>query len=129
MADTEKITVNLSPVDLGRIDVLIEQGLFSNRTDLIRSAIRSLLQKNEAVIEDVTVRKSFSIGVLALGRRDLEELKRQNKKVTYRIIGALFLAKDIDPDLARETIESITVRGTLRASAELKEALKDRIKE
>ncbi len=129
MADTEKITVNLSPVDLGRIDVLIEQGLFSNRTDLIRSAIRSLLQKNEAVIEDVTVRKSFSIGVLALGRRELEELKRQNKKVTYRIIGALFLAKDIDPDLARETIESITVRGTLRASAELKEALKDRIKE
>ena len=129
MADTEKITINLSPVDLGRIDVLVEQGLFSNRTDLIRSAIRSLLQKNEAVIEDVTVRRSFSIGVLALGRRDLEDLKRQNKKVTYRIIGALFLAKDIDPDLARETIESITVRGTLRASAELKEALKDRIKD
>jgi len=127
MADTEKITINLSPVDLGRIDVLVEQGLFSNRTDLIRSAIRSLLQKNEAVIEDVTVRKSFSVGVLALGRRDLEKLERQNKKVTYRIIGALFLAKDIDPDLARATIESITVRGTLRASAELKEALKDRI--
>ena len=127
MADTEKITINLSPVDLGRIDVLVEQGLFSNRTDLIRSAIRGLIQKNEAVIEDVTVRKSFSVGVLALGRRDLEKLERQNKKVTYRIIGALFLAKDIDPGLARATIESITVRGTLRASAELKEALKDRI--
>ena len=127
MGDTEKITINLSPVDLGRIDVLVEQGLFSNRTDLIRTAIRGLLQKNEAVIEDVTARSSFSIGVVALGRRDLEELKRQNKKVAYRIIGALFLAKDIGPDLARETIESITVRGTLRASAELKEALKDRI--
>jgi len=127
MADTEKITINLSPVDLGRIDVLVEQGLFSNRTDLIRSAIRSVLDKNERVIEDVTMRRSYSIGALALSRRDLEELKQQNKKGVYRIIGALFLAKDIDPDLARETIESISVRGTLRASAELKEALKDRI--
>ncbi|MBN1857699.1 CopG family transcriptional regulator [Candidatus Bipolaricaulota bacterium] len=129
MADTEKITINLSPVDLGGIDVLVEQGLFSNRTDLIRSAIRSLLEKHERVIEDMTARKSFSIGVMAINREDLEKLKRQNKKTAYRIIGALFLANDIDPDLARETIESISVRGTLRASAALKEALKDRIKD
>jgi len=129
MGDTEKITINLSPVDLGRIDVLVEQGLFSNRTDLIRSAIRTLLSKEERVIEDVTTRKSFSIGVIMLNRRDLERLREEKKKVAYRIIGSLMLSKDIDPDLARETIESISVRGSLRMSAKLREALKDRIED
>ena len=129
MADTEKITINLSPVDLGRIDVLVEQGLFSNRTDLIRSAIRSLLEKQERVIEDVTTRRSYSIGVLAIDQRDLEKLKAEKKKVAYRIIGSLLLSHNIDPDLARETIESISVRGALRMSAKLREALKDRIRD
>lgn len=127
MSETEKITINLGPVDLGRIDVLVEQGLYSNRTDAIRSAIRTLLDRHEPVIQDVSVRKSFSLGVLVLGRSDLERWKAAGEKKSLHIIGHLSLAKDINPVLARETIESIRVRGTFRASEELKKSLADRI--
>jgi len=127
MSDTEKITINLGPVDLGRIDVLVEQGLYSNRTDAIRSAIRTLLDRHEPVIQNVSVQKSFSLGVLILSRADLERWKASGEKKSLHIIGHLSLAKDIAPELARETIESIRVRGTFRASEELKRALTDRI--
>lgn len=128
MSDTEKITINLGPVDLGRIDVLVEQGLYSNRTDAIRSAIRTLLDRHEPVIQEMSVRKSFSMGVLIYNQKDFERFKAEGRRVSIHVIGHLTLARDIDPQLARETIESISVRGVFRASDQLKEALADRIR-
>lgn len=126
MADTEKITINLGPVDLGRIDVLVEQGLYANRTDVIRTAVRNLLDKQDRVVQDVATRKSFVLGALIIGRGELEKLRAENKRASYRIIGSLVLKNDIDPELARETIEAIHVRGVYRASPEVKRALADR---
>jgi len=126
MSETEKITINLGPVDLGRIDVLVEQGLYSNRTDAIRTGIRNLLDRHEPVIQEISVRKSFSMGVLVYNQRDLERWKSEGKRVSLHIIGHLTLTRDIDPELAKETIESISVRGVFRASSEVKEALADR---
>ena len=40
----EKITINMSPVDLGQIDLLVREGFCQNRTDFIctaRSVINS----------------------------------------------------------------------------------------
>jgi len=127
MADTEKITINISPVDLGRVDLLVEQGLYSNRTDLIRTAIRNQLDRHESVIQEATSRRSFALGVLRYSRTDLEEWKNRGEKMSIRIIGMLSLASDIPPQLARDTIQTITVRGTFRASDEVRQALADRI--
>ena len=127
MSETEKITINLGPVDLGRIDVLVEQGLYSNRTDLIRTAIRNLLDRHEPVIEAHAVKWSFVLGVESISRSSLEKLRHEGKKVSLRVIGRLSLADDIEPDLARETIEAIRVRGSFHASPALREALADRI--
>ena len=127
MTDTEKITINLGPVDLGRIDVLVEHGLYSNRTDAIRTAVRNLLDRHENVIKNVTSRQSFTIGALILNRADLLKKKKQGKKLSINIIGLLSLSNDIDAELALEAIESISVRGVFRASAEVKAALKGRI--
>lgn len=128
MSETEKITINLGPVDLGRIDVLVEQGLYSNRTDAIRSAIRNLLDRHEPVIQEISVRRSYALGVLVYSRKDLEKLRSEGKKVSMHVIGLLTLMQDIEPELARETIESISVRGVFRAPESLKEALADRIR-
>ena len=127
MSETEKITINLGPVDLGRIDVLVEQGLYSNRTDAIRTGIRNLLDRHEPVIQEISVRKTYSMGVLIFSQSDLERWKSEGKRVSIHVIGHLTLARDIDPKLAREMIESISVRGVFRASSEVKEALADRI--
>ena len=127
MSETEKITINLGPVDLGRIDVLVEQGLYSNRTDLIRTAIRNQLDRHEPVIQAHAVKWSFVLGAESVTRSTLEELRRQGKKISLRVIGMLKLADDIDPQLARETIEVIRIRGSFHASPILREALADRI--
>ncbi len=127
MADTEKITINLSVVDLGRIDLLVEQGFYSTRTDFIRTAIRKQSDTHQAVIDDAITRRAFGIGVLAYSASDFEKKRQLNEKVNIRIIGLLIFHNDITPELALATIESIDVFGTFRASPEVKKALKDRI--
>jgi Arc/MetJ-type ribon-helix-helix transcriptional regulator len=127
VSETEKITVNLGPVDLGQIDLLVEQGLYSNRSDFIRSAIRSKLDHHQSVIQETARSWSLVLGAEHITNRWLEERREQGKKVAIRVIGALSFAKDVDSDLARSVIDSITVFGTLRLSPALREALADRI--
>jgi Arc/MetJ-type ribon-helix-helix transcriptional regulator len=127
MAETEKITINLSVVDLGRIDLLVDQGHFSNRTDLIRNAIRMKLNSYEASIEEVVAKRAMAVGVLAYSKVDLEKRLGKGEMMDFSIMGMLILAKDISPELAVATIKSVTVLGVFRASDEVKAALADRI--
>jgi len=127
VSETEKITINLGPVDLGQIDVLVEQGLYSNRTDLIRTAIRNQIERHNTVIEEVGVRQSYSFGVLIYSASELEKLRNDGKKLSIRIVGMLTLSPSISPELALETIESIWIRGKLIAPKGVLEALGDRV--
>ena len=127
MPDTEKITINLNVVDLGRIDLLVEQGFYTTRTDFIRAAIRSQVDKHKSEIQDTITRTSSVIGVLVYDAKDLEKLKANHERLKLNIIGMLVLTKDITPELARETIETIKVHGTFKAPEPVREALADRI--
>ena len=128
MADTEKITINMSAVDLGKVDLLVHEGLYSNRTDFIRTAIRSQLEKHNLEIQQSVTRHSYVIGVLTYDKADLEKRKLKGEKIKMTVVGLLHLADNISPELAREVIESIQVRGIFQASDEVKAALADRIK-
>jgi len=55
--DTEKMTINLGYVDLGHIDLMVQEGFYSNRTDFIRTAIRNQLERHADVVKQSTVRK------------------------------------------------------------------------
>ncbi|MFC2065158.1 CopG family transcriptional regulator [Chloroflexota bacterium] len=127
MADTEKITINLSVVDLGRIDLLAEQGFYSTRTDFIRTAVRNQLVRHEQDIQGTVTRKSIIAGVVLYGPKGLETKRQNNEMVEINVMGMLVLSDDITPELARATIASIKCFGVFKASAEIKEALKDRI--
>jgi Arc/MetJ-type ribon-helix-helix transcriptional regulator len=61
-ADTEKVTINLGLIDLGQIDLLVQEGFYSNRTDLIRTAIRNQLSTHGDVIRQTVARKSLVLG-------------------------------------------------------------------
>ena len=128
MPDSEKITINMSAVDLGKVDLLVQEGLYSNRTDFIRTAIRAQLEKHTLEVQQSVVRHSYGIGVFSYDRRELETLHAAGQKVTINVLGLLVLDDAIPVDLARETIASIQVRGIFQARPELKEALADRIK-
>jgi Arc/MetJ-type ribon-helix-helix transcriptional regulator len=126
MADTEKITINLSVVDLGRIDLLVSEGFYASRTDVIRTAIRNLLAGHDDSIKQNVQKKTMVLGVLSYNRSDLEEKRAAGETVDIRVVGMLVLDDDISPELARATISGLTVHGTFRASPAVKDALADR---
>src|SRR5574340_284933 len=127
MPDTEKITINMSAVDLGKVDLLVQEGLYSNRTDFIRTAIRNQLDKHTFEIQQSVSRHSYGIGGFEYGPADLEKLKSKGKKLKLSMIGYLRLSDKITPELALETIESVHVLGIFQASDEVKAALGERI--
>lgn len=126
MSDTEKITVNVGIVDLGRVDLLVQEGFYSSRADFIRTAIRNQLEKQKSAVDSITNRKSMVIGTLSFNRKDLEQ-KRENKEmINVKVIGMFILADDVTPQLALDTIQSVTVRGVFKAPDDVKVALEDR---
>ena len=126
--ESEKITINLGYVDLGRIDLLVQEGFYSNRTDFIRTAIRNQLGTHAEEVSRSLERKTLELGLRDIGVADLEAAAAAGEKLHVKVVGLLRIAPDVMPDLARATIGSITVLGALQATPELKAALADRIK-
>ena len=128
MPDSEKITINMNAVDLGKVDLLVQEGVYANRTDFIRTAIRSQLEKHSFEVQQTVTRHSYVIGVLLYNRKDLEERRAKGIKLSISVVGILTLDDDISPELASEVIETIKVRGVFNVSAAVKAALADRMK-
>ncbi|HEV7130051.1 MAG TPA: hypothetical protein VGN32_21665 [Ktedonobacterales bacterium] len=124
---TEKITINLGPVDLGQIDLLVREGFYANRTDLIRTAIRTLLTTHAEVIQHTVTHRMLVLGIQHYTRRDLETLQAAGQRVRIRVLGLASIAVDVAPELALATIDSVEVLGAFRASAAVKLALAGRI--
>jgi Arc/MetJ-type ribon-helix-helix transcriptional regulator len=127
MAESEKITVNVGIVDLGRIDLLVQEGFYASRADFIRTAIRNQIERQKTAVDSISTRKSMVIGTLGYSRKDLEHKRENNEMVNVKVIGMFILGDDITPELARETIQSVTVRGVFKAPDDVKEALEDRL--
>ena len=124
---TEKITINLGLIDLGQVDLLVQEGFYANRTDFIRSAIRAQLATHAEAVHHTVARKTLVLGVQHYSRRDLEAVREAGQRLQIRVLGLASIAEDVSPDLALATIESVEVLGALRASATVKAALAGRI--
>jgi Arc/MetJ-type ribon-helix-helix transcriptional regulator len=127
-ADSEKITINLGYVDLGQIDLMVQEGFYSNRTDFIRSAIRGQLERHADVVKRSTIRKRLDLGLRHYSREDLEATRRAGEMLEIHVLGLASIALDVTPELARATIASVAVLGSLHASAAVKDALADRMR-
>src|SRR6202040_1919664 len=126
--DTEKITINLGYVDLGQIDLMVQEGFYSNRTDFIRSAIRNQLERHADVVKQSTVRKSLDLGLRHYSREDLEAARRAGQMLQIHVLGLASIALDVTPELARATIASVSVLGSFHASPAVKDVLADRMR-
>ena len=126
--DTEKVTINLGLVDLGQIDLLVQEGFYSNRTDLIRTAIRNQLSSHADVIRQTVARKSLVLGLQHFSRADLEAAQAAGQTLQIQVLGLATIAPDVTPELALATIASISVLGALHASPAVKAALAGRIR-
>lgn len=125
--DSEKITINLGLIDLGQIDLLVQEGFYSNRTDLIRTAIRNQLNTHADVVRQTVARKSLVLGLHHYSRADLEAVQAAGQRLQIQVLGLASIADDVPVELALASIESIVVLGALHASAVVKTALAGRI--
>lgn len=126
-SDTEKITLNLGYVDLGQIDLLVAEGFYANRSDFIRTAIRSCLGSHGQALRQVVERKMLVLGLQRFSVADLTQVRAAGEKLQIRVLGLVSIAPDVPAQLAADTIESITVLGALQASPDVRAALAGRI--
>jgi Arc/MetJ-type ribon-helix-helix transcriptional regulator len=126
-ADNEKITINLGYVDLGRIDLMVEDGFYSNRTDFIRTAIRNQLERHGDTVKSSVSRKGLDLGLRHYSRSELESVAAAGEALHIQVLGLVTIAQDVSPDLARAAIASVQVLGALHASPSVKAALTDRM--
>jgi len=127
VVDSEKITINLGMIDLGQIDLLVSEGFYSNRTDLIRTAIRNQLNTHADVVRQTVARRSLVLGMHHYSRADLEAAQQAGVRLQIQVLGMASIAADVPVELALATIESISVLGALHASSAVKAALAERI--
>jgi len=125
-AESEKITINLGYVDLGQIDLLVQEGFYSNRTDFIRTAIRNQLGNHSDVLKQTVARRSMVLGLQRYTRKDLELVRKAGEQLHIQVLGLALIDDDVPPKLATQTIASISVLGALRASPEVLNALANR---
>jgi Arc/MetJ-type ribon-helix-helix transcriptional regulator len=126
--DSEKITISLGYIDLGHIDLMVQEGFYSNRTDFIRTAIRNQLERHADVVKQSTARKHLDLGLRHYSREDLEAARSAGKMLHIRTLGLASIAQDVTPELARATVASVVVLGALHASPAVKAALADRMR-
>ncbi len=127
-ADSEKITINLGYVDLGHIDLMVQEGFYSNRTDFIRTAIRNQLDRHADVVRQSVARKTLDLGLRHYSRADLEAARDSGTLLHINVLGLASIAPDVTPELARAAIASVTVLGALHASPKVRVALADRMR-
>jgi Arc/MetJ-type ribon-helix-helix transcriptional regulator len=126
--DSEKITINLGFVDLGRVDLLVRDGFYANRTDFIRDAIRDQLRRHTEAVDRSVARDTLDLGLRHFSRADLEAARATGQALRIHVLGLASIASDVTPELARAAIASVTVLGAFRASPEVREALADRMR-
>jgi Arc/MetJ-type ribon-helix-helix transcriptional regulator len=123
---SEKITINVGLVDLGQIDLLVDEGFFANRTDFIRTAIRRQLDGRSDAVDRTVARRQLILGTAHYSRNDLEELRASGRMVELRVLGLASIAEDVSPELALSTIAAVEVLGAFRAPEAVKAALASR---
>lgn len=125
--ETEKMTVNVGVVDLGHVDLLVQEGFYSNRSDLIRTALRNQLALHADTVKQTVLRRTLTVGLQHYSRADLEQAVAAGQRLQVQVVGLARIAQDVPPELARAAIASVTVLGAFQASAAVRQALADRM--
>lgn len=126
--ETEKMTVNVGVVDLGHVDLLVQEGFYTNRSDLVRTAVRNQLALHADVVKQAVARRTLTVGLQHLGREDLERAVAAGQRLQVQVVGLARIGDDVTPELASAAIESVTVLGAFQASPAVRRALAERIR-
>lgn len=126
----EKVSVNINPSTLSSIDLLVDNGYFSNRSDFINQALREGLQKHQKTIDRIIDKKTeangaspnlWFIGVYGLEKQEVEKAKNQGREMDITGYGVLVIEKDIDKESLFQVVRTIKVKGRVMCEKSVKE--------
>lgn len=120
----EKVSVNMNTSTLSSIDILVDNGYFSNRSDFINQAVREALQKQQTVLDRIINAQTaeqndadrWFVGLYGIEKHSLERLKEKGKKIRITGYGVLTFEKEIEDALIFETVDVIRVKGKVVCS-------------
>ncbi len=125
---SEKISVNINTSTLSSIDLLVDNGYYSNRSDFINQALRSALQQQQPTVERLIEQNKPSkesgnhwfIGVLGLSAKTLEAMSKEQQPLSISGYGVLMIGSDCPEDLLYRVVTKINIRGKVVCSAAIK---------
>ena len=127
---SEKVSVNINTSTLSSIDLLVDNGYYSNRSDFINQALREGLQKHQNTIDRIIEKKTeqsgespnhWFIGVYGLEKQDVEQAKNRGVEMEIKGYGVLVIDEDIDEEVLFATVRTIKVKGKIVCKKSIKE--------
>lgn len=127
---SEKVSVNINASTLSSIDLLVDNGYYSNRSDFINQALREGLQKHQSTLDRIIDKKAelnsantnqWFIGVYGLEKQDIEEAKSQGREFEIKGYGVLVIDKDVNEESLFEVVSTIKIKGRVVCSNSIKE--------
>lgn len=124
METNEKVSVNMNIATISQIDLLVDKGYYSNRSDFINQAVRQILDDKKSIIEEAGRQQKdldfdWFIGIMSLGKEELLKAKENHIKINIKGYGLLCIDAKLD-ELVIENVESISVRGKVKCSDKVK---------
>ncbi len=123
---TEKVSVNMNIATLSQIDLLVDNGYYSNRSDFINQAVRQTLDSKQSVIDRILEQNDISdsawfVGIYGVARETLERAVEQGKKLKIRGYGLLTFGSDCPDELIFSAVEALNIRGRVMCSDAVKQ--------
>ena len=124
METSEKVSVNMNIATLSQIDLLVDKGYYSNRSDFINQSVRQALNEKKTIIEETSKQQNeldfrWFIGVMSLEKEELMKANEKQIKIKIKGYGLLGIDSELD-DLVIENVDSIAVKGKVICSDRIK---------
>ena len=125
----EKVSVNINTSTLSEIDLLVDNGYYSNRSDFINHALRLALKEDRSTIDRIIEKNTKSagkesnwfIGLYGFTAKEVEEMYAEGEKFSLSGYGVLSIDKNCDEEKLFAVVESIKHRGKVICSQSVKE--------
>ena len=127
---SEKVSVNINTSTLSSIDLLIDHGYYSNRSDFINQALREGIQKHQKTLDRIIDAKTeangespnqWFIGVYGLEKREIDAAKSRGITMEIKGYGVLVIDAENDEEDLYPVIRSIKVKGKVVCQKRIKE--------
>ena len=127
---SEKVSVNINASTLSSIDLLVDNGYYSNRSDFINQALREGLQKHQSTIDRIIDKKTESnsessnqwfVGVYSLDKQDIERALQKGREFEIKGYGVLVIENNIEEESLFGIVSAINVKGKVVCKKSIKE--------